>query len=427
LTYQRFSLDFNNGSVGKYNVVQQGAPLYSQIHLPLAQPQTPAGVFDYDVEWTGVPNTTIWLDDIRIDGAQSTDQYGYYIPDYYNGPWVCNGSFCDWPRRYRGPNFTDSLFNGYFDSTLKHNANSYINKPRLQRFYFTDEPWLNQYMSVRYVNNVLTTLGASTSTGKGLGHQAIEETTGISAIDIPYNRYSIEAKPFEIATDPYRFHYLEPKPGDGGYTISTQVGNGTETSGLQTQITKFKAAQQNAINTYSHNWWFYPNVGLYADSSDHLVNREPTLNEIKVQVNLALAYGAKGVMYFNFWSEAGYDSTFLPNGLGVLGLINTDMTPITYNRYAENKWAGVKAINQTLAGPLGSTLMKLLWQSGFSIDSLNGGSTGTYITYVTTLDAAYQGQVFFVCKIVGGHAALRYEMKCESFTSGHMRDRICLS
>ena len=365
LTYQTFPLTFSSGSTVAYTRPELMHPK-SGITLPTAAATEEwAQSFDCEVTWLG--SGTIWLDDIRVDGARSG------LKNYFNG------SFADPDINYA---FTENFFGGDYDNTILNRARVFINKSRLSRFYFYDEPWNSQFMSVRYTNNLLASIGASVTTGKGLGHQAVMECSegGIA----PYGRYSIEANPFEIATDPYRFHYNDLLPSESGYTDSTQLGNGSPFSGFQTQIDAFKQAQQNAANTMSGVWWFYPNVGLWAKTGQ-FYNREPTLSELSAQIFLSLCYGAKGICYFNFWTE-DYNPAYNPNGSGVIGLINPDMTPITNSRYGENKWAGVKAINQKLAGALGTTLMKLHWQSGFSIHE--GQPTGSYVSSVQIVESA---------------------------------------
>ncbi len=351
-TYKTFSIDF----VSLPTVVSSQSS-QSQIPPPPDMPNGQTAVqlsatrdTDIRVKWLG--SGELWFDNVRVDG-----------------------------KRDLGPNYAENFFNGTYNTEIRNKAIAYINQPALSRFYLDDEPFVNQYFASRKIDSLLQSAGANTTTGKGIGHAAIDDYWYSN----DFSRYAAEAQPFELAPDIYRFFYSDPLPTASNYTIFTQLGSGDPItgyrSGLQTQIGKFRNAQVSSINTLSGKWWYYPNIGLW-NPPGKTISREPYLSEIYVQVYLALAYGAKGLMYFNFWSD-DYNASA---NTGVIGLINEDLTPITNSRYGENKWNGIKLLNQKLAGKLGQTLLGLTWQNGFSIHLLTSNNlpTGNYIRRVKT-------------------------------------------
>ncbi|MFA4924210.1 MAG: hypothetical protein WC557_08480, partial [Ignavibacteriaceae bacterium] len=138
---------------------------------------------------------------------------------------------------------------------------------------------------------------------------------------------------------------------------------------------KFKLAQQNSVYTNSKTWQYFPNISQFSN-----ITREPYLSEIYAQVNLALAYGAKGVHYFGYWTESNRD---------MIGLVDPNLDPINssspYSVYHENKWDGIKSLNLKLA-LVGPTLMNLAWQGGYSIHTNPG-----YPNYITNISAYTTG------------------------------------
>ncbi len=342
---------FSDGwTIGKYSSTSSTNTISSaslQSEMPLDQIMTTTPTlhsFDFRVKWFG-GNTTLWLDDIRIDGS------------YFTGLDVGN------------------VFSGSYDSQIKTAVETYNFKPALARFYLKDEPYITQYLAHHYVNEVLKIAdqekGIDPSTGKGLGYVAKTEIDPLYGTQDPYIRYTQEATPYELATDIYRFYKGQPLPSDAGYTSFAQQT-------MQTAVDKFKLAQQNSVYAQSKTWQYFPNIGRWPDAY-----REPCMAEIYAQVNLALAYGAKGIHYFHYWTNDAVGTDF---PIGLIDPVTLD--PINskskYSINHENKWDGIKALNQKLAGSLGTILMQLNWQNAFSIHTQNGSPTGTYITTITS-------------------------------------------
>ncbi|MBN8568414.1 MAG: T9SS type A sorting domain-containing protein [Ignavibacteria bacterium] len=71
--------------------------------------------------------------------------------------------------------------------------------------------------------------------------------------------------------------------------------------------------------------------------SDFEVDREPTNEELDVMSNVAVTYGARGIIYW--WYPSYYDSA-CKYGLGLVGLDNTPRN----NIYGQPKWSKIKSI-----------------------------------------------------------------------------------
>ena len=174
------------------------------------------------------------------------------------------------------------LFAGKFDSTLTDTLAKYdgVRAPRPWRFALYDEPRWELRESVAYVDSFI-----EAQTGG---------TPGIS----PYNqnhrgameRYVDTVSPPELLVDFYPIFHDTPAPGQAAYADSlrrrldwlvTGYGYAREVSqGHGDGIPLWCVVQ-------THNW---SNL------------RNPTPEEIRVQVNLALAHGATGIYYYQYHS-----------------------------------------------------------------------------------------------------------------------------
>jgi hypothetical protein len=79
-------------------------------------------------------------------------------------------------------------------------------------------------------------------------------------------------------------------------------------------------------------------------SPGHIL-KEPSNEELSLMNNLAVSYGARGIIYFSWTSDnENFDLTKIYSR----GITNTDDSPRRLNVYGQNKWEGVKKINATL-------------------------------------------------------------------------------
>ena len=160
---------------------------------------------------------------------------------------------------------------------------------------------------------------------------------------------------------------------------------------------------------FGTNWpWrttFRPCGGPRPDFYDNKEQREPTVEEIRLSVYLALCYGAKGILYFNYASapdqalvdafSAGHYSPddsllFDPTGRnpayapGDLGIIDPNGLPRTRDCYGGNKWAMLGELDSVLE-TLGKVQKDLTWVDAISVDTeAEIMKTNPYIRGVST-------------------------------------------
>ena len=130
----------------------------------------------------------------------------------------------------------------------------------------------------------------------------------------------------------------------------------------------------NLINLHqSHMWWFHNFNKL----------KEPSNEELDVMANIAVTYGAKGILYFHYGSEGEYTSN-LSFTRGLTGLLHPGDDPRTQNVYGQNKWQHIINMNTRLE-KWGPTLM--------SFENYNRHS---YIYRITEeRNAMFQNEYFY--------------------------------
>lgn len=139
---------------------------------------------------------------------------------------------------------------------------------------------------------------------------------------------------------------------------------GTPTSGtafqtaLQTSATQFSQAA-NGLKTHQPGTPFYPIIQAHFGTGSFSY-RAPSLEEILCQVNMGLAYGAKGIVYY-LYSRARYDATTIEQGL--LDSLRNTTSLYTSAQSINTNYQGT---GQSLVN-IGSNFLPLSWQAGFSI------------------------------------------------------------
>ncbi len=252
----------------------------------------------YQVDWSGTGN--LWVDRIRAH-----DSHGY------------------------------RLFSGNYDADIVIDLAAYdgISVRPPWRFYMDDEPhWTEKDESIAYVNDLI-----KAQTGKS-GVVSFHQTRK------DYMRHFVDtAFPSEFLVNFYTFGLYVPEPGRARYATRLQ-------SALDSYVTWHGHAREVAKEAgiplwaviQAHGW---PN-GL----------RNPTPEEIRVQVNLVLAHGVTGIYYFMYSSHVDGDGRADLQGL-VDG--NYRITP---------KWREVQALNKMLQ-ELDDTLLQLTSDAVFRGDA----------------------------------------------------------
>ena len=252
----------------------------------------------YQIEWSGEGN--LWVDEIRAH-----DNHGY------------------------------RLFAGDFDRGIENDLAAYDGDPvdPPWRFYVDDEPrWTEKDESVAYLNEFIRE-----HTGKS-GLAAFNQTRPDFM-----QHFVDEVAPSEFLVDFYPFRLDVPAPDQARYETGLQ-------SALDSCVTWFGRAREVAQGAgiplwavvQAHDW---PR-GL----------REPTPEEIRVQVHLALAHGVTGVYYFMYSSHLNNNRV-----ADIRGIVDGDyrITP---------KWTEVRSLNRMLQD-LDDILLQLTSDAVFAGDA----------------------------------------------------------
>ena len=241
----------------------------------------------YQIDWSGTAN--LWVDRIRAH-----DHFGY------------------------------RLFAGYYDTDIENDLAAYdgISAGRPWRFYVDDEPrWTEKDECVAYVNEFI-----KARTGK----------SGVAALHTDrkdFMQHFVDTvSPSEFLVNFYVFGISVPKPGRAGYATRLQ-------GVLDNLVTLYGRAREVAMGAGIPLWSV-----VQAHTWGNL--RNPTPEEIRVQVNLALAHGATGIYYFMYSSHINDDGR-----ADIQGLVDG-------NYRITSKWREVQAINGMLR-ELDDTLLQL--------------------------------------------------------------------
>ncbi len=166
---------------------------------------------------------------------------------------------------------------------------------------------------------------------------------------------------------------------------------------------------------FGTNWpWrttFRPCGVPMPDFYDNKEQREPTVEEIRLSVYLALCYGARGILYFNYASApdqalvdafsaphyppddrrlfdpTGRDPDYAP---GNLGIIDPNGLPRTRDCYGGDKWALLGELDSVLER-IGEVQKNLVWVESLSMDPETESMQGN--PYVRRVVVAKPGHV----------------------------------
>jgi hypothetical protein len=226
-----------------------------------------------------------------------------------------------------------------------------------------------------------------------------------------YDQFRSSKKVYEILQDknwapgiqaycrqPYKYlDELAPNPKElvyDDYPIYSLPENNNDL--LQTTLDAFAGRLwkvKDAAKSKGKEWWYIAHT-YSGRCSPGEICRYPHNNELKATVNLALAYGAKGIGYYRYYSWIDPDS-----GLMQGGIVDTLGRHIRTYPYPDNQYyAGtheylfdaVKDINQKL-DTLGPILKKLDWKWAGPSDSARY-APGSFVLSVDGVACTYCGQ-----------------------------------
>ncbi len=251
------------------------------------------------------------------------------------------------------------VFTGVYDAAIQNEVNLVKNESGLARFKISDEPSPEQWLAIgRCENNIRLAVGGS-STITGFHYSVNAEPNLI-------NRNLTWTGNLQHLTDRYPIledSTLTPLPHNPNYTDYLQ-------SRIRYYYIPFLRDNSNYAKIFGLPFWVEIQTHSWIKDNDPINNdlRQPTTNELKLLINLAVAYGAKGISYFIYWSLNMPDANY--GMMRMVGLVDSVTgNPITTiypgTSYSGNKWETIKSMNQYLHN-IGPTLVSLTWQGGKS-------------------------------------------------------------
>ena len=288
---------------------------------------------------------------------------------YWNGSVTCNLDFViidDYSA--------NNTFTGVWDGNISTEVNLFKDSAALGKFKISDEPYYSNWLCVGYVENKIKSIVNPTSPTKTGSHYSSSDVYTVGPTRIRRNIAQTQTR--QNISDIYLLNSTAPMPDHIFYDSVIQYQ-------YQHYLIDFLRWNIQASNIFNIPFWFTPQLHSLIQGDTLLKFREPTTLEIRAMVNLGIAYGAKGILYFLYRSLD--PSVGFPDHYD--GLVNLNGTPRTTiyagTSYAGNKWEMVKSINQKLK-ILGPTLLSLTWQNAYSIHL--GQPSGTFVTNVSTID-----------------------------------------
>ncbi len=314
-------------------------------------------------------------------------------------------------------NLGQELFSGTDDATIQSSAQSFKSSyPLVKRFYLTDEPYISTFLAYNYVQNIVrSTYLPDTVKGNG---------SGITAQPTNFSRFILDAKPYELFVDSYPILSDVPTPSmtpleasDVG--IATYISDADYTQQLQNEVgsltntySLINTLRLSAVTTAQNgrNFWFIPQLhGVYVVATGKFrlpdgsfIQRPPAGNEIKLMCNLAVAYGAKGIVPYPYGND--YDNV---NNNYFAGLVTSEvingMIKNHWTNYAsypcpggskqvrmgfQEKWDALASVMNYYT-QISITLSSLSWQGTKSWD--NGTTSGTWSGLISAIDASSGG------------------------------------
>jgi hypothetical protein len=127
----------------------------------------------------------------------------------------------------------------------------------------------------------------------------------------------------------------------------------------------------------NHSWQLKSGWPVHA-LDDTLWLREPTAAELRFNCNLALAYGATGILFYQFSSWPGLADTAVVTSrdsryygdMGSIGFLDPhNNTPRRRDTNGESKWDSTRASVMHEIRPAGELLASLRWRRGISVEA----------------------------------------------------------
>jgi len=253
--------------------------------------------------------------------------YINYIEVYDNAVW--------------GTHFIDDSVRAASINNIKTVADNYSKWTNLQYFYAADEPQtIDQYEPIRFVDSILTD---NTSIHKPIISAFYPQWDGGRNGEFTAPEYKTHANPKTIMTDYYPFW------AENNYTTEFDL--------------RWLQVVLQQISHEDKHFWFMPQAfGEYLWGKNIPTHwRKPSNIELNASIMLALAHGAKGLIFWKMTTTDGYEELLggpYPN-ITFQGILGTSYKPTDMYYYLKNSFS------PRINGILGTTLFNLEYSEKF--------------------------------------------------------------
>jgi hypothetical protein len=286
------------------------------------------------------------------------------------------------------------LYTGYFDARIQDLATNYCNEPGVLNFQAWDEPFRENLFPVKKIQSLLYNFGVG---GKEpLCYRAFFDE------QVPNKRFLYESNMQVLLSTIYPIPYyfygtVDPfvKPGEPNYTDILQ-------SRLQSHLISPLRGLINESLNFEKSFWFAVQAHKWAipptpnDTVGQMWHREPSAYEIKAMANLAVCYGAKGIIYYLYahnYDDRDRITGFYYHDADEYGNPDWDGSIREEDEYGYHKWETVKQLNQKLAS-IGDELLSLSWVGAKSW--LNESTAGNWMGLISDISTNVPGETKYV-------------------------------
>ncbi|MDR3611830.1 MAG: T9SS type A sorting domain-containing protein [Ignavibacteriaceae bacterium] len=269
----------------------------------------------------------------------------------------------------------------YFDEAIGYDN---IHNHNYEHLY-VDEPELLMNRSLNYVSGIATNRLGKYVNGCNLCYSKPDYETENYLRRPPYA--SMDSYPFKAWTG--------TSTSEVQTALDGLIDNPYSHSGFRTTINWAQNFNNNSSANLTDDIPYYQVIQVAATKSatpSYFDLRPPSEVEILVQGNLALCYGAKGIMYYQISTLANYNIQYWAKQWGLFDDPTHAFTGDTSNtQNIENavvpnsRYYAVKELNASI-DKISSELLQLTWVNGASLHKEDIPPEGSYITSTYSYD-----------------------------------------
>ena len=194
------------------------------------------------------------------------------------------------------------LFKGQFDEELINGISQFKDHPSLEYLYLKDEPEYAYFRPGNYINRLLQTNTGASGIVVNNKEMFSEDYTLLNGVkDYVFDLYPIRGYLIPVPP-PYnenRQRTIDKKLGPA-YTTESAYNDSLQKA-FNDLLLKALIPGREAANKYNINLWYCPQTfSQRLRDEKRFRYRCPTPEELEASVYLALAYGVKGLFYFQY-------------------------------------------------------------------------------------------------------------------------------